>query len=285
MVDLDRLGLLVVKPDGVAQARTAAVVTFLRQRGFRLLACRQLMLTPQRRAELYRTTRTVGRLDWELNAVLYTLGPVHALLVDGPAGAGFDSAAHRLSAGLKGSFIPARATAGTIRADLGALNPVFNLIHATDATSDLDREAAALFDRPIRALAAAGAPGPGQPASRPGAGPFPLWSTVSTTLQSWLIRRVGIDVVGPLRAIAWPADSQGPRVAALRRAAEAWDGLLSAVRACVDPASLQLLAGIRTGASSYFDFSAAGTAPAWPTYLTYTTIRYLDLCRELSDAG
>jgi nucleoside diphosphate kinase len=285
MSEPDRLGVVVVKPDGVAQARTAAVVSFLGRRGFRLVACRELVLTPARRAALYRTTRTVGRLDWDLNAILYKLGPVHALLVDGPAGPGFDSAAHRLSAGLKGSFIPARATAGTIRGELGALNPVFNLVHATDATADLEREAAALFDRPIRELTTAGAGGAGPPPGAAGGGQFPLWSTVAATLRGWLARRAGAAAVEALGAVRWPADSAGPRRPALRSAVQSWDRLLAAVRPRVDQGSYELLAGIRTGASSYRDFAAAGTTPAWPTYLTYTTVRYLDLCLELSDAG
>ena len=106
MVDLNRLALLVVKPDGVAQRLTGEILAWLGKRGFRPLALRELRLAPERRSRLYATTRTAGRLDWELNAVLYALGPVHAVILESTPVPGWPSAADRLSRGLKATPVP-----------------------------------------------------------------------------------------------------------------------------------------------------------------------------------
>jgi nucleoside diphosphate kinase len=101
------LALLMVKPDGVHQKLIGSVLEFLAARDFEPLSSTTLHLTPQLRRRLYSTTRGGGRLDWDLNAVLYTLGPVHAVLLRGP-----DDAAAHLSADLKGHFVPTRARPG-----------------------------------------------------------------------------------------------------------------------------------------------------------------------------
>jgi nucleoside diphosphate kinase len=129
-----------VKPDGVHQRLTGAVLAFLGDRGLTALATKDLLLTPDLRARLYATTRSGGRLDWDLNAVLYTLGPVTAVLLRGPGGA----AAH-LSGELKGHFLPTRARPGTIRGSFNAMNPIFNLVHASDNEEEVAREAPVLF--------------------------------------------------------------------------------------------------------------------------------------------
>src|SRR4051794_1107875 len=144
-MDRQRIALVMLKPDAVRQRLTGRVVRWLAARGFQALRFREFELTVADRAALYGPTRAVGRLDWELNAVLYRLGPVQALLLAGPLSGRWPSAAQYVSSGLKGDFRPARAVPGTMRADLGALNPIFNLVHATDDVANLDREQEVLF--------------------------------------------------------------------------------------------------------------------------------------------
>ena len=48
-----------------------------------------------------------------------------------------------------------------------------------------------------------------------------------------------------------------------------------------DPATARLLLGARSGETDYLDWDGrAGSLRGWPTYLAYTTVRYIDLCLE-----
>lgn len=258
MVDLNRRALIVVKPDGVFQNVTGELLCWLASRGFAPLAFREVMLTPERRARLYATHRAGGRLDWELNAILYTLGPVHAVLLEGAYPSGFDSASDYLSGALKGHFVPCRARPDTMRGALGALNPIFNLVHATDATEDLERETEALFD--VSLCHSSALPGPPPPAVRSGRPRrLAMWTTIAEAVEPWIGK------------VAWPADRMGPSADALRMAREVWD------RAAAGRGDL--LKGVRTGDVGYWRF-ATGPTSTWATYLAYTTLRYLDLCLE-----
>ncbi len=250
-----------VKPDGVVQKVTGELLFWLASRGFAPLAFREVMLTPERRAHLYATHRRGGRLDWDLNAILYTLGPVHAVLLEGSYPSGFDSASDYVSGALKGHFVPCRARPDTMRGALGALNPIFNLVHATDATEDLDRETEALFDVPLRDASAL--PGPPPAAVRSGRPRrLALWTTIAEVVEPW-IGKAG-----------WPADQWGPSAAALRMAREVCDR--------APAGGGDLLKGVRSGEIDYWRFATRPT-PTWATYLAYTTLRYLDLCLEEPD--
>ncbi|MBB5774977.1 nucleoside-diphosphate kinase [Nonomuraea jabiensis] len=263
MVDLNRRAMIVVKPDGVVQNVTGELLAWLASRGLAPLAFREVMLTPERRARLYATSRTGGRLDWDLNAILYTLGPVHAVLLEGSYPSRFDSVSDYVSRALKGHFIPCRARPDTLRGALGALNPIFNLVHATDATEDLERETEALFDAPL--CHASSLPGPPPTAVRSGRPHrLPMWTTIAEAVEPWIGKA------------DWPADQVGPSAVALRTAREIWD------RAAADGGDL--LKGVRTGDTGYWRFATRHTS-TWATYLAYTTLRYLDLCLEEPDGN
>ncbi|GAB3845712.1 hypothetical protein GCM10029963_24420 [Micromonospora andamanensis] len=268
-MDDKRLALVMLKPDAVRQQLTGPVLRWLAARGFEPVGFRQFLLSAERRADLYRTTRVGGRLDWQLNAVLYTLGPVQSLLLRGPAA---DLPAASLVSGrLKGDFRPSRAQPGTMRADLGALNPIFNLVHSADDPASVRRESRVLFgDDPVFDEA-----GLSEAASRSPA-PFPLWSIVADVLQRWAAE-AGVAEAA-LARMDWPADSAGPRHDALQVVTRT----LEEIAATAAPGTARFLTGIRTGETTWDGWRArtrTGDDP-WPSYLTYTTLRYLDLCLE-----
>ncbi|MFG1838762.1 nucleoside-diphosphate kinase [Micromonospora sp. NPDC049175] len=276
------LALLMIKPDGVRQRLTDTVLAFLARRGFTALATEDVLLTPDLRARLYATTRSGGRLDWELNAVLYTLGPVTAVLLRGPSGDG--GAAACLSGRLKGHFLPTRAAPGSLRGDLNAMNPIFNLVHASDDEDEVARELPVLFGRPVRDVLR-----DGQVAASARARPINHWRTVGDTVAALLGDGDG-DLSGrrQLDTAGWP-DNDTDRIAAYRAVRRAREALSAAAdrRHLARTAGLPaLIAGDEKNLPGLAQFSAACRALAnppdvWATYLTYTSLRYLDLCLEI----
>ncbi|WP_331765746.1 nucleoside-diphosphate kinase [Embleya sp. NBC_00896] len=247
MPEQDRLAILVVKPDGVAQQLTRLISLWMRDRGYKLLGFRELILSPERRLLLDASTRIGDRTDRKPSAVLYTLGPVHALLLERESGRTADevSAAAELAGRLTGDVLPHRARPGTLRGDFGALNPVFNLVHATDDTENLDRDAQALFDHPLAELLGPHGATPSGISQTPHLlRPFKLWSTVTSVLSAWL----GPDAVRP---IDWPADSHGPSNPAVGAA------LIACTRAAqrAGGEAGALLTGVLEGSTSYPRFA------------------------------
>ncbi|MFD9078565.1 nucleoside-diphosphate kinase [Streptomyces erythrochromogenes] len=273
MLDPDRLALLVVKPDGVTQHLTRLISLWMRDEGHTLIAFRELSLIPERRARLYASSPEDGRIDGELEAVLYTLGPMHAMLFERKTGRAADgpSAAADVAGRLVGDPLPHRAGPGTLRGHFGALNPVLNLFHATSDTEHLDRETHALFGRAVEGFAwpnGGSAHEIGHTPHLPR--PFKLWSTVAGVLAAWL----GPEAV---RAIDWPADSHGPSSPAVGAA------LMACTRAAqrAGGEAGALLTGVLDGSTSYARF--CGLVPdidPWSGYLTYTTLRHLPLCAD-----
>lgn len=284
----DSRALLMLKPDAVRQGLTRRVDDWLRPRGFTPRAARLIDLTPELRSDLYATTRSGGALDWELNAILYTLGPVLVVLLDGDP-AEHPSASQRLTS-LKGDFRPSRATPGSLRADVGALNPIFNLVHTSDDPTELERELdatggevwseASLVDYETQRR-------------RPEA-PFAPWAALS-----WCLDRLtaGTRLLGPHSdfpaSFFWHTPEQRGRPAvtsaALIRARDALDDLCSRLPAH----TASVVAGIATGHTSWSTWLAATSSAdtsqdaqihggsltdPWPPYLAYTTLRYLELC-------
>lgn len=289
------LALLMVKPDGVHQGLTAPVLAFLKARGFEARCIRRQHLTPAARSALYATTRTTGRLDWDLNGVLYTLGPVDAVLLTSPDFPRGSAAAH-VSRDLKGHFVPTRSAPGTLRGELNAMNPIFNLVHASDDPEECSREARVLFgedwrsllDRPVDATA------PGRAAAAPPARPLDHWAILGATLGPLLdpTPRQGLAL---LHEFGWPpshtpGDPPQDRRRQYRTAHDALTGLAAALRAGNVSESHPLLpellpGGVRFPALAEFLGQARTRQPdlsAWDAYLTYTTLRYLDLCLEES---
>jgi nucleoside diphosphate kinase len=256
-----------VKPDGVHQRLTGAVLAFLGDRGLTALATKDLLLTPDLRARLYATTRSGGRLDWDLNAVLYTLGPVTAVLLRGPLGA----AAH-LSGELKGHFLPTRARPGTIRGSFNAMNPIFNLVHASDNQEEVAREAPVLFGCAVGEALRDGVVAAPEPTR-----PIDHWRSVGSVLAAFL----GSEV---LAAAGWPVAGLDRRTAfeVVRRARPVLRAAAERDRHARAAGLPALIAGAQRDLPSLTHFSRAVPArpSVWGTYLTYTSLRYLDLCLE-----
>ncbi|WP_250405135.1 nucleoside-diphosphate kinase [Streptomyces cellostaticus] len=287
--------LLMVKPDGVHQGLTAAVLAFLRARGFEAHCIRRMHLTPAARSALYATTRSTGQLDWDLNGVLYTLGPVDAVLLtarDFPPDHG--SAAAHVSRDLKGHFVPTRSAPGTLRGELNAMNPIFNLVHTSDDPEECSREARVLFGEDWRSLLGprSATAASGTAVAAPHARLLDHWATLATTLGPLLAAapRQGLAL---LYEFGWPA-SQTPDAAPQDRhrqyqaAHNTLTGLATALRSGhvseIHPLLPELLpGGVRFPTLAEFLRQAQTRQPglsAWDAYLTYTTLRYLDLCLE-----
>lgn len=273
MLDPDRFALLIVKPDGVAQHLTRLISLWTRDRGYKLRGFRELCLSPEYQLILDADTHTGGRIDRQLSAVFYGLGPVHALLLEreGSLASGERSAAAELAGRFMGDVLPHRARPGTLRGDFGALNPVFNVVHATDSTDNLDRDARVLFDRPIGELLGPSGVRPDGIAQTPHlVRPFKLWSVVADVLAAWL----GSEVVRP---IDWPADSHGPSHPAVGAA------LMACTRAAQRAGGEdgEVLTGVLDGNTSYVQFSRqVPMVDTWHGYLAYTTLRHLTLCAD-----
>lgn len=276
---LERRALLMLKPDGVQQGLASAVEDWLRARGFTPTAARLLDLTPDLRRRLYATTRTGGALDWDLNAVLYTLGPVLVVLLDGEPG-GHLSAAHRLTS-LKGDFRPSFARGGTLRADVGALNPIFNLAHTSDDPDELEREVEVVLgrgwhDESTQAL---------EQQRRRRVARMSPWSAVADCVDVLASRGQPIRQPPSFRttlALAGEGHSAAVTRAALLHAREA----LRRHTALLSQDTSHLVAGVSSGRTDWSTWLAAvegaggadGSGPPWTPYLAYTTLRYLDLC-------
>lgn len=286
----DRRALLMLKPDAVRQGLTRRIDEWLRPRGFTPRAARLIDLTPALRSHLYATTRSGGSLDWELNAVLYTLGPVLVVLLEGDP-AGHPSASQRLTS-LKGDFRPSRATPGSLRADVGALNPIFNLVHTSDDPTELQRELevtggdtwseASLVDYETQR-------------SRPEA-QFAPWMALA-----WCLDRLASSTQQPWsrsdspETLAWhtPLEHRGWAAVTAPMLIRA-HGALEDLRPRLPADTAALLEGVATGRTSWSTWleaiSGADTSlhpqnrggslltDPWPPYLAYTTLRYLELC-------
>lgn len=268
--ELSDTALLMVKPDGVRQGLTGEIVGWMERRDYHAVAFRQLALTPQRRVAIYGRPDRPRHLDWALNGILYTLAPVHAIVVRRLSrGTSGDTASHELSRRLKGHFIPNRASVGTIRRDLGALNPIFNLVHASDESADVLADVRVLFGANLQELG-------GRPL-----GAFELRRpTVPDRLDLWRSVAAGLHADSGI-------DLKGLSELGQRDVSDAALGTAAAILDEVAPkcgtAVARRLDAIRTGELP-FDQYATSVPDVWARYLSYTTLRYLDLCARFPPA-
>jgi hypothetical protein len=164
------------------------------------------------------------------------------------------------------------------------MNPIFNLVHASDSEQDVIREVPVLFGRPLaEVLAELGE-------VRPPAGPpLPIdhWRAVGDVVAR-LLSPSRTELGGKLlREAGWPAAGMSRTAAfvAVRRARSQLRhecGRSVTASAAGLPA---LLAGTEQNLPSVDQFSAVVTAlpgspSRWHSYLAYTSLRYLDLCLE-----
>lgn len=157
---LRRHALLMVKPDGIAAGKVAAVLDHLAGQGFAVQGARLPVFHGQLWREMWRyqlTSATIDRLA--LNDLIYVGAGLMLLLRDerpGPL-----PATMRL-ASLKGSADLSKQKRGTLRDLLGQHNRNFSYIHVADEPADLVRELGLLLDpaQRIAALTGLAADGP-----------------------------------------------------------------------------------------------------------------------------
>ena len=127
--------LLVIKPDAVAGRRIGEILRRVEAAGFGVAGIVLRRLSREDAARFYAIHR--GRDFFEGLVEFMTSGPVVAVLIEGP------DARSRLRE-FVGQTDPARAAAGTIRADFGA-SVRANAVHASNPEEDVEREVAFFF--------------------------------------------------------------------------------------------------------------------------------------------
>ncbi|WP_328315959.1 nucleoside-diphosphate kinase [Streptomyces sp. NBC_00388] len=147
--------LLMLKPDGLAAGKLAAVLGYLADHDFTVAAVEELRFGRFQWRELWRYQLTSATLDrLAVNDLLLGAGPALALLLrSGPR--------HELPATVRLSVLKGSATLeaqkpGTLRSLLGQPNRVLSYIHVADEPADLLRELGLLFEEPARRRLLAG---------------------------------------------------------------------------------------------------------------------------------
>lgn len=128
--------LSIVKPDAVAAGATGEILRRLEQAGLRIVALRMLHLTQAQARGFYAVHK--ARPFYGSLVQFMTSGPVVASVLEGP-----DAIA--VNRRLMGATDPARAGAGTIRADFGS-DVERNAVHGSDAPATAQVEIAYFFN-------------------------------------------------------------------------------------------------------------------------------------------
>jgi nucleoside-diphosphate kinase len=113
----------IIKPDAVARNAIGRVITLLEQGGLRVIAQRMVQLTPEQAGEFYAVHRE--RPFYKALCAFMTESPVVVQVLEG------ENAVAR-NREVMGATDPAKAAAGTIRAELGT-NIERNAVHGSDA--------------------------------------------------------------------------------------------------------------------------------------------------------
>lgn len=122
--------LSIVKPDAVAADRIGAIVQRLEAAGLRIVAARMLHMTRDQAESFYDVHRE--RPFFHDLVAFMTSGPVLTMVLEG------DNAIER-NREIMGATDPAKAEAGTIRADF-ATNIEENAVHGSDSAETAARE-------------------------------------------------------------------------------------------------------------------------------------------------
>jgi len=147
---LERVALLIAKPDAVVGRRVRRILDYARDRGFLPLAASPLALTRHSIRELWRDDWTVYSTDrLALASVFYTAADTLAFFLKDVEPEPRLTACARL-ARLKGSAFPELRAAEELRTVLAPPNRVLNFVHVPDEPIDMVREIGVLFDEPER---------------------------------------------------------------------------------------------------------------------------------------
>lgn len=128
--------LCLIKPDGVERRLVGPLIERLERKGFRIVAMRLLKVDTAQARQHY--AEHEGKPFFPLLIDYITSGPIVALCLEG------NDAVTSLR-NIVGNTNPAKAAAGTIRADF-ALTIGRNLIHAADSAQAAEREIALFFE-------------------------------------------------------------------------------------------------------------------------------------------
>jgi len=147
---LTSLALLNMKPDAVVGRRMNAILRFVEDQGFRLLAIAPIQFTRHSMRALWQydwETYPVDRL--EFSTFWYTSTEVLVFLLEDLSATAALPAAVRLSR-QKGHASAEKRSATQLRTILFPPNQVFNFVHAADEPMDVIRELGIFFERPQR---------------------------------------------------------------------------------------------------------------------------------------
>ena len=147
-VDWDRTAFALICPDAIARHLGPAIVRRFEENGFLPLAWKCFWHRPEGLDSYFeRNIKEAwhGYL-YRLADRVFAYGPTIALLVRDTAPAEGPTSHRRLRA-VKGSSEPAKASAGTIRGDLGSINVSLGLVHSSDSGPESRREAEAFVGR------------------------------------------------------------------------------------------------------------------------------------------
>jgi nucleoside diphosphate kinase len=142
----NNIGFIICKPDAVYLNYEQEILSFLQQKGFQILACKYVTITPELCQSLY-WNENIDFTDkwWELESEFFSLGESLCVLVQGIPEPPYKSVSELIDRKLKGDNKPENARSGTIRRSFGAVNRIFNLFHSSDCTNATKREASLFF--------------------------------------------------------------------------------------------------------------------------------------------
>lgn len=143
-MELQRCGMIILKPDAIATGKGPQIVSFLKSHGILILDAIPISSPREEQfEELYKFNLTLRNshnqiASWWLNRQLYTLGPSLLLVVKCARDLGVDIYTKIQS--IKGPSAPERATSGQIRHKFNGSNMALNLIHTSDDYVSFFRE-------------------------------------------------------------------------------------------------------------------------------------------------
>jgi nucleoside diphosphate kinase len=145
----DRLAFLIIRPEAVQQGYSLRILERTAELGFTVVAAEIIRPHPRQLEELYRYTQlrlmdAGDRLLWSYTPRYYLLGPAVAVLLKGNFG---NRTAAKVLNEAKGPSNPVLTVPGQLRYDFGSQNPVMCVIHSSDDTEAMMREASLFFDR------------------------------------------------------------------------------------------------------------------------------------------
>ncbi len=149
---------VLLKPDVVLRGIIDHVVETLGQEGFDVVNFRIGYLPEEIFSQIYASGFRSDLDHWAYNLEAFRYGPVVGLLLWKRPSVAEDSCAQESLSRLKGSALPERLTAPSLRFRLGATGRVFNILHAQDSYEAALADAATWFGTDcVAALLRAGA--------------------------------------------------------------------------------------------------------------------------------